>query len=202
MYVFQVLDFCHMCLGHDSFSVIPNLGRLGHNWFSVANPCPHGDQNYLWARLGPSCLLDKVKCLMIKIRSPSKLDQNSIIKCYNLSRWRPYFYPLATEFWFGPWTLSRWWPFLVVGPWTLSKWRLLLVIQFWAMSKLWPFSIIGPWTLSKWWFLLVTQFWAMLKLWPFSILGPWALSKWQSFLVVGPWDCLDGNLFQLLEKPC
>jgi hypothetical protein len=107
------------CLGHNSFFIVHNLSRLGCDWFSNANPCPHGNQNHSWTILGPSCLLDKVKCLMIKIWLPFELNQNSIIKCCNLSRWRPYFYPLATKFRFldlGPYLNGDLFLSLDLGP--------------------------------------------------------------------------------------
>jgi hypothetical protein len=107
------------CLGHDSFLVTPNLGCLGHNWYVVANPCPHGDQNHSWAKLGPSCFLNRVQCLMIKIWSPSKLNQKLITKCCNLLRGWPYFCPLAIEIWFldlGPYPDGNLFWLLNFGP--------------------------------------------------------------------------------------
>jgi len=134
------------CLGHDSVLVTPNLGCLGHDWYVVANPCPHGNQNHSWAKLGPIWFLNRVQCLMIKIWSPYALNQNSITKCCNLSRWWPYFCPLAIEFWFldlGPYRNGDLFQSLDFGPYPYA-WQPLLVAQLWALSKLWPFSVPRP----------------------------------------------------------
>lgn len=156
--------------------ITPNLGCLGHDWYVVANPCPHGDQNHSWAKLGRICFLNKVQCLMIKIWSPSELNQNSITKCCNLSRWWPYFCPLAIEFWFldlGPYWDGDLFQSLDFGPYPDGN-------LFWLLN-------FGP-------YLNCDLFWSL-------DLRP--CLDGNLFRVVGPWGYLDGDPFRLLDlKPC
>ncbi len=45
--------------------------------------------------LGPSHLMERLQCLVIKIWSPSSLDQKSVARHCNLWRWQPQLCPLA-----------------------------------------------------------------------------------------------------------
>jgi hypothetical protein len=69
----------------------------------------------------------------------TSLESNWILvtRCWNLSRWWPWFYPIGNQFSnVEPWTVSRWRPNSIARPWTLSRWQPFLVVWSCALSLL------------------------------------------------------------------